>query len=289
MLKDRKTDKITKKIFYKNIKGKQNYKGTILMPLRSLSKTIYTGNVLQYEVTLDQFAATPAGHKTYNLLLGNIFPNDTLKDITDKYYHWRLHSLHIAVKVMSYKSIVAYAKNDSAMTNYPYYYMQDEKDALPEMYAAFCTNPEVFADIQAIDPDTGPSQKQKLINTRILKRLKISGNIQRFHYYNSPAFKGVWEEAKTDFVPNTEIATAFLKSFVEHGYIIGLASARADLSYQQGINKMWNRRTRFDFYWPTLSHLGEQAILNSEIFAQGTDADAEVFGYQERYADYRDW
>lgn len=79
----------------------------------------------------------------------------------------------------------------------------------------------------------------------------------------------------------------FQKSFVEHGYIIGLASARADLSYQQGINKMWNRRTRFDFYWPTLSHLGEQAILNSEIYAQGTSADTEVFGYQERYAEYR--
>lgn len=79
----------------------------------------------------------------------------------------------------------------------------------------------------------------------------------------------------------------FQKSFTEHGYIIGLAAARADLSYQQGINKMWNRRTRFDFYWPTLSHLGEQAILNSEIYAQGTSADAEVFGYQERYAEYR--
>ena len=79
----------------------------------------------------------------------------------------------------------------------------------------------------------------------------------------------------------------FQKSFVEHGYIIGLASARADLSYQQGINKMWNRRTRFDFYWPTLSHLGEQAILNSEIYAQGTETDAGVFGYQERYAEYR--
>ena len=50
---------------------------------------------------------------------------------------------------------------------------------------------------------------------------------------------------------------------------------------------MWNRRTRFDFYWPTLSHLGEQAILNSEIYAEGTAADAEVFGYQERYAEYR--
>lgn len=79
----------------------------------------------------------------------------------------------------------------------------------------------------------------------------------------------------------------FQKSFVEHGIIIGLACARADLSYQQGINKMWNRRTRFDFYWPTLSHLGEQTILNSEIYAQGTTVDEEVFGYQERYAEYR--
>lgn len=79
----------------------------------------------------------------------------------------------------------------------------------------------------------------------------------------------------------------FQKSFVEHGYIIGLASARADLSYQQGINKLWNRQTRFDFYWPTLSHLGEQPIFNSEIYAQGLAADNAVFGYQERFAEYR--
>nr|QJB19430.1 MAG: major capsid protein [Microvirus sp.]QJB19671.1 MAG: major capsid protein [Microvirus sp.] len=79
----------------------------------------------------------------------------------------------------------------------------------------------------------------------------------------------------------------FQKSFVEHGYIIGLAAARADLSYQQGINKMWNRQTRFDFYWPALSHLGEQAVLNSEIYAQGNLTDTAVFGYQERYAEYR--
>lgn len=87
----------------------------------------------------------------------------------------------------------------------------------------------------------------------------------------------------------TQIARriGFQKSFVEHGYIIGLAAARADLSYQQGINKLWNRQTRFDFYWPALSHLGEQAVLNSEIYAQGTTSDSEVFGYQERYAEYR--
>lgn len=79
----------------------------------------------------------------------------------------------------------------------------------------------------------------------------------------------------------------FTKSFVEHGYIIGFVSARADLTYQQGINKMWLRSTVYDFYWPTFAHLGEQAIELREIYAQGTEADNTVFGYQERYAEYR--
>lgn len=80
---------------------------------------------------------------------------------------------------------------------------------------------------------------------------------------------------------------AFTKSFVEHGYVIGLLEVRADLTYQQGINKMWLRSTVYDWYWPTFSHLSEQAILNAEIYAQGTDEDKGVFGYQERYAEYR--
>lgn len=79
----------------------------------------------------------------------------------------------------------------------------------------------------------------------------------------------------------------FNKSFTEHGYIIGVASVYADLTYQQGLNRMWNRQTRVDFYWPSFSHLGEQEIFNSEIYAQGTAQDKEVFGYQERYAEYR--
>lgn len=79
----------------------------------------------------------------------------------------------------------------------------------------------------------------------------------------------------------------FSKSFVEHGYIIGLVNVRADLSYQQGINRMWSRKSRLDFYFPVLAHLGEQAILNKEIYAQGTAADDQVFGYQERFAEYR--
>ncbi|WP_287787402.1 major capsid protein [Megamonas sp.] len=79
----------------------------------------------------------------------------------------------------------------------------------------------------------------------------------------------------------------FTKSFVEHGYIIGLVNVRADLTYQQGLNRMWSRQTRFDYYWPALAHLGEQAVLNKEIYAQGTADDNKVFGYQERWAEYR--
>jgi hypothetical protein len=90
----------------------------------------------------------------------------------------------------------------------------------------------------------------------------------------------------------------FTKSFVEHCYIIGLASVRQDQTYQQGLNRLWTRTTRFDFYWPALAHLGEQAIFNREIFLQGNQVkditvdppvivDDQVFGYQERYAEYR--
>lgn len=79
----------------------------------------------------------------------------------------------------------------------------------------------------------------------------------------------------------------FTKSFTEHCVIIGMVNVRADLTYQQGIPRMFSRSTRFDFYWPALAHLGEQPILNKEIYAQGTSADNDVFGYQERWAEYR--
>lgn len=80
----------------------------------------------------------------------------------------------------------------------------------------------------------------------------------------------------------------FHKSFVEHCVIIGMVSARADLTYQQGLERMWSRETRFDFYWPAFSHIGEQAVLNKEIFYQSDEeVNEEVFGYQERFAEYR--
>lgn len=77
------------------------------------------------------------------------------------------------------------------------------------------------------------------------------------------------------------------RSFTEHGVVIGLANIRADVSYQQGLNRMFSRSTRFDWYHPQFANVGEQAVLNRELFAQGTNADDDVFGYQEAWAEYR--
>lgn len=82
----------------------------------------------------------------------------------------------------------------------------------------------------------------------------------------------------------------FTKSFTEHCVIIGLVNVRSDITYQQGLNRMFSRSTRYDFYYPAFAHLGEQAILNKEIYAQGTagaGADDQAFGYQERWAEMR--
>ena len=79
----------------------------------------------------------------------------------------------------------------------------------------------------------------------------------------------------------------FTQSFVEHGHVIGLVSVRADLTYQQGLRKFWSRSTRYDFYFPAFATLGEQAVLNKEIFCDGSVNDSNVFGYQERWAEYR--
>lgn len=82
----------------------------------------------------------------------------------------------------------------------------------------------------------------------------------------------------------------FTKSFTEHGTVLGLACVRADLTYQQGLDREWSDRTRLDFYWPTFAHLGEQAVLMEEIYYADNDApnnNKKVFGYQERYAHLR--
>lgn len=79
----------------------------------------------------------------------------------------------------------------------------------------------------------------------------------------------------------------FIRSFTEHGMIIGLCVARYEHTYQQGLSRFWSKKSRTDFYLPVLANIGEQPVFNKEIYAQGTDADDEVFGYQEAWADYR--
>lgn len=91
----------------------------------------------------------------------------------------------------------------------------------------------------------------------------------------------------TAYSLTTDVHQEFTKSFVEHGFIIGVMVARYDHTYQQGLERFWSRRDRFDFYWPVFANIGEQAVLNKEIYATGQDTDNEVFGYQEAWADYR--
>lgn len=85
----------------------------------------------------------------------------------------------------------------------------------------------------------------------------------------------------------TDYHSDFTQSFVEHGFVIGLMVARYDHTYQQGLSRQWTRKTRFDYYWPVLANIGEQAVLNREIYCDGSSKDTEVFGYQEAWADYR--
>lgn len=79
----------------------------------------------------------------------------------------------------------------------------------------------------------------------------------------------------------------FSHSFTEHGIILGLVNIRSDMSYQQGINRMFFRKSKFDYYWPAFAHLPEQAVLSKEIYSDGTAGDSDVFAYQERWAEYK--
>lgn len=79
----------------------------------------------------------------------------------------------------------------------------------------------------------------------------------------------------------------FTKSFEEHGFVIGVCCIRHDHTYQQGLERMWSRKTNLDFYYPVFANLGEQAILKKEIYLTGTETDEQAFGYQEAWAEYR--
>lgn len=128
-------------------------------------------------------------------------------------------------------------------------------------------------------------------DARLQRPEYLGGSSHRIDISSVPQTSG-----STDTTPQANLAafgvgynnkSGFTKSFTEHGWILGFVNVRADLTYQQGLNRMWTRSTKFDMYWPTFAHLGEQVVLNKEIYAQGNAKDDEAFGYQERYAEYR--
>lgn len=128
-------------------------------------------------------------------------------------------------------------------------------------------------------------------DSRLQRPEYLGGSSSRIHI--NPV---VQNSASNDVSPQGNLAAfgvvrdefhGFTKSFTEHGVIIGLVNVRADLTYQQGIPRLFSRETRFDYYYPALAHIGEQAVLNKEIYAQGTAADDDVFGYIGRWDEYR--
>ncbi|UPW41054.1 major capsid protein [Sigmofec virus UA08Rod_5658] len=116
---------------------------------------------------------------------------------------------------------------------------------------------------------------------------RIPININQVVQNSATSENGTPQGTTAAYSLTTDSHSEFTKSFVEHGFIIGLMVARYDHTYQQGLERFWSRKDRFDYYWPVFANLGEQAVLNKELFAQGNAEDDEVFGYQEAWADYR--
>ncbi|AXL15179.1 major capsid protein [Microviridae sp.] len=220
--------------------------------------------------------------------------------------------------------------NETGETGLPSNYPQAYGNASTLNNYAIKTNvagdaPEIFANLSAASTITINELREAFQIQRLLERDARGGTryieiikshfgvtspdarLQRPEYLGggsssvniSPVASTVPTDISPENAPQGNLAAigtaslhnhGFTKSFTEHGVLIGLINVRADLTYQQGLNRMWTRSTRFDYYWPSLAHLGEQAVLNKEVFAQGfvdPVADNAVFGYQERYAEYR--
>ena len=140
------------------------------------------------------------------------------------------------------------------------------------------------------------SPDARLQRPEYLGGTRISINVNQVIQTSETTANGTPQGNTTAYSLTTDSHDDFNRSFVEHGFIMGLAVVRYDHTYQQGIERMWSRKDRFDYYWPLFANLGEQAVLNKEIYAQGSDIknnltntayDDEVFGYQEAWAEYR--
>lgn len=131
------------------------------------------------------------------------------------------------------------------------------------------------------------SPDARLQRPELLSYNHISVQVQQIVQNSETATTPLGTTAAMSLTANSN--GSFLKSFVEHGYVLGLAVARYKHTYQQGLNRLWSRKNRFDFYWPVFSNIGEQPVLNKEIYlaTDGATSNDEVFGYQEAWADYR--
>jgi len=213
-------------------------------------------------------------------------------------------------------------KESGPQTSYPNYFVEDQTGHT--LYAesdivGSSGQPQIFADLSTATAATINQLRQAFQIQKLYERDARGGTryveVIKSHFgVTSPDFRlqrpeylgggstmvninPVAQTSETDLnTPQGNLAAigtvaflnhGFTKSFTEHCTILGLASVRADLNYQQGLHRSWSRQTRWDFYWPALAHIGEQAVLNKEIFADGSANDQLVFGYQERFAEYR--
>lgn len=147
---------------------------------------------------------------------------------------------------------------------------------------------QLFSHFGVVSPD------QRLQRAEYLAGTTLNINVTPIAQTSSTEVASTPQANLSGMGTMSDNSRMFTKSFVEHGFIMALASVRADLTYQQGLNRFWSRDTKYDFYWPVFANLGEQAILNKEIYAQGDDVvsgtdivDDMVWGYQERWAEYR--
>lgn len=134
-------------------------------------------------------------------------------------------------------------------------------------------------------PDSRLQRPEYLGGSRI--PVNINQVIQQSGTFQDSSIQVTPQGTTTGQSLTTDVHGDFSKSFVEHGFVIGLMCVRYDHTYQQGLERFWSRQDRFDYYWPVFANIGEQAVKNKEIYAQGTPEDDEVFGYQEAWADYR--
>lgn len=134
-------------------------------------------------------------------------------------------------------------------------------------------------------PDSRLQRPEYLGGSRI--PVNINQVIQQSGTFQDSSIQVTPQGTTTGQSLTTDVHGDFSKSFVEHGFVIGLMCVRYDHTYQQGLERFWSRQDRFDYYWPVFANIGEQAVKNKEIYAQGTAEDDEVFGYQEAWADYR--